>query len=80
MKDLKIVKDRYSEGAVPIIALLDAQNNAKVQKRGLVLARHRYQQAVTAFLRAVSWRSFVHSKKDHDAWFRELNQRIKKER
>ncbi|MBD3379601.1 MAG: hypothetical protein GF408_03965 [Candidatus Omnitrophica bacterium] len=76
-KDLKIVKDRYSEGKAPLIELLDAQNNAKLQEQALVLARHRYQQAVTAFLRAVAWRSFVDSGKDHDEWFRELAQRIR---
>jgi outer membrane protein TolC len=79
-KDLKIIKDRYKEGKTSIVELLDAQNNTIIQERSVVLARHRYQRAVTAFLRAVAWRSFVDSKKDHDEWFRGLRERIKKEK
>lgn len=79
-KDFNIIKDKYSEGEASIIQLLDAQNNILAQRQSAALAKYRYQQAVANFLRATSWRSFVDSRQDHDAWFKKLRELIKKER
>ncbi|MCF7873211.1 MAG: TolC family protein [Candidatus Omnitrophica bacterium] len=79
-KNLKIIKDKYSDGTASILRLLDAQTNAQTQNRLVVLANYRYQKAVTDFLRAICWRSFVESRAHQAFWFKKLKERINKER
>ncbi len=54
-QNLGIVQDKYEQGTVSIIDLLDAQNNALVQKQTASIELYRFFQDLLSFQRALSW-------------------------
>jgi len=53
--NLEIVQDKYEQGNVSIVDLLDAQNNALVQRLTASIDRYRFFQDLLTFQRALSW-------------------------
>jgi len=53
--NLEIVQDKYEQGSVSIVDLLDAQNNALVQKLTASIDRYRFFQDLITFQRTLSW-------------------------
>ena len=54
-QNLGIVQDKYQQGTVSIVDLLDAQNNALVQKQTASIELYRFFQDLLSFQRALSW-------------------------
>ena len=54
-QNLGIVQDKYEQGTVSIIDLLDAQNNALVQKQTASIELYRFFQDLLSFQRSLSW-------------------------
>ncbi|MFP4358985.1 MAG: TolC family protein [Puniceicoccaceae bacterium] len=54
-QNLSIVQDKYEQGTVSIIDLLDAQNNALVQRQTASIELYRFFQDLLSFQRALSW-------------------------
>ena len=53
--NLQIVQDKYEQGSVSIVDLLDAQNNALVQRLTASIDRYRFFQDLLSFQRSLSW-------------------------
>ncbi len=54
-KNLEIVQEKYERGSVSIVDLLDAQNNALVQKLTASIDLYRFFQDLLNYQRALSW-------------------------
>lgn len=54
-KNLEIVQDKYEQGSVSIVDLLDAQNNATVQKQTASIELYRFFQDLISYQRTLSW-------------------------
>lgn len=53
--NLTIVQDKYEQGTVSIVDLLDAQNNALVQRQTASIELYRFLQDLLRFQRAIGW-------------------------
>ncbi|MGE9291909.1 MAG: TolC family protein [Puniceicoccales bacterium] len=53
--NLDIVQEKYQQGSVSIVDLLDAQNNALVQKLTASIDLYRFFQDLISYQRALSW-------------------------
>lgn len=54
-ENLEIVQDKYEQGTVDIVDLLDAQNNALVQKQTASIELYRFFEDLISFQRTLSW-------------------------
>ena len=54
-ENLTIVQDKYQQGSVSIVDLLDAQNNALVQKQNASIELYRFFQDLISYQRTLSW-------------------------
>jgi len=54
-KNLRVVREKYAQGEVSIVDLLDAQNQAFVQEQAAALAVYQYVSDVISAERAMSW-------------------------
>ena len=53
--NLEIVQEKYEQGSVSIVDLLDAQNNALVQKLTASIDLYRFFQDLISYQRSLSW-------------------------
>lgn len=54
-KNLEVVQDKYAQGILPIIDLLDAQNQAFTQNQSAAIAVYEYLKDLIEFERSLSW-------------------------
>lgn len=54
-RNLGIVQDKYEQGTVNIVELLDAQNNALVQRLTASIELYRFFEDLLSFQRSLSW-------------------------
>ena len=71
-QNLRVVQDKYEQGTVSIINLLDAQNAAFSQKQAAALAVYRFLGDLIAYERAIGWFEVLSSAEEKEAWFREM--------
>lgn len=71
-KNLDVIVDKYANGSVPILDLLDAQNQARVEAQTAAIAVHRYLKSLVDYQRAVSWFDLNRTDAERDEWLRRL--------
>ena len=71
-QNLRVVQDKYEQGTVSIINLLDAQNAAFSQKQAAARAVYRFLGDLIAYERAIGWFEVLSSAEEKEAWFREM--------
>ncbi len=65
-RNLRIVRDRYARGTIPVIDLLDAQHRAFVARQQAVIATYRYLKDLMEFQRAIAWFEPLKSEAERD--------------
>jgi len=71
-KNLDIVTEKYRVGRVNIIDLLDAQNEAFVQKQNEVLSTYGFLEDLVDYMRAINWFEFLASPEEQNDWFNQV--------
>ncbi|GAG17272.1 unnamed protein product, partial [marine sediment metagenome] len=77
-KNLEIVREKYAQGTVSILDLLDAQNQALVEDRSASIAVYDYLKDLYAFQRAISWFQDTKTSEEKREWVTSLNAFLKK--
>lgn len=75
-KNLEVVKDKYANGSVSILELLDAQNNAFVTQQSRRLAVYQYVEDAINAGRAMAWFEALKTHEENRIWMDELRKRI----
>ncbi len=75
-KNLEIVQDKYEQGSVSIVDLLDAQNNATVQKQNASIELYRFFQDLISYQRTLSWMEPLADEASRDEIVAEFQSRI----
>lgn len=71
-KNLRVVTDKYEQGAVNIIDLLDAQNEAFVQRQNAELAVYNLLDDFIQFFRTIAWFEFTKSPTERAEWVKQM--------
>lgn len=71
-RNLDVIQDKYANGTVPILDLLDAQNQSQVEAQNAALAVHRYVKAILEVQRALGWFDLDVAAAGKDDWVRRL--------
>ena len=71
-KNLRVVTDKYEQGAVNIIDLLDAQNEAFVQRQNAELAVYNLLDDFVQFFRTIAWFEFTKSPTERAEWVEQM--------
>jgi len=67
-KNLEVIKDKYGRGAVSILDLLDAQNQAFVANQRAAIAVYSYLEDLIELQRAISWFALEKTAQAKDEW------------
>lgn len=67
-KNLDIVTEKYRVGRVNIVDLLDAQNEAFVQKQNEVLSTYGFLEDLVDYMRAINWFEFLATPQEQEDW------------
>lgn len=70
-KNLDIVTDKYRQGMVNNIDLIDAQNEAFTQRQNEVLAVYGFLQNMVTYMRAINFYEFYAEPTQRDNWVRQ---------
>lgn len=73
-QNLAVVQDKYEQGAVSIVNLLDAQNSAFAQRQSADAAVYKFLSELLQFQRSFGWIEVLASPSEKEAWFREMEQ------
>jgi len=76
-QNLRVVQDKYEQGTVSNINLLDAQNAAFTQKQAAALAVYRFLGDLIAYERAIGWFEVLSTPEEKEAWFREMETTVR---
>jgi len=71
-KNLDIVTEKYRVGRVTIVDLLDAQNEAFVQKQNETLATYGFLEDLVDYMRSINWFEFLATPQEQDQWLDEV--------
>lgn len=71
-KNLDIVTEKYRVGRVNIIDLLDAQNEAFVQKQNEVLSTYGFLEDLVDYMRSINWYEFLATPAEQDDWIKSV--------
>jgi len=71
-KNLDIVTEKYRVGRVNIVDLLDAQNEAFVQKQNETLATYGFLEDLVDYMRAINWFEFLASPGEQEDWIEDV--------
>ncbi len=74
--NLEVVTSLYEQGASSIIDLLDAQNEAFIQKQNATIAVYDFFQDITRLERAISRPEIIYSREENNTWLQELRRYI----
>jgi len=75
-QNLAVVQDKYEQGAVSIVTLLDAQNAAFAQRQSADAATYRFLSELLQFQRTMGWIEVLATPAEKDAWFAEVEQAV----
>jgi len=73
-KNLEISQQRYEQGTISIVALLDAQTNAFAAKQASELAVYRFLADLVCFQRAIGWYELLSTQEEQEALFKDIDQ------
>ena len=76
-KNYDSVETKYSQGAVSIVELLDAQNQLLSQKQSEATATYQYTKDIIAVQRAMSWFEYEKTAAEKKEWTQWLNNYLK---
>ncbi|WP_269539224.1 TolC family protein [Cerasicoccus fimbriatus] len=79
-KNLDIVTEKYRVGRVSIVDLLDAQNQAFVQKQNEVLSTYGFLEDLVDYMRAINWFEFLSTPEQQDMWLNSVKSFIEPSR
>ncbi|MDD4737433.1 MAG: TolC family protein, partial [Kiritimatiellae bacterium] len=72
-KNLQVIQEKYAQGTVSIIDLLDAQNEVFQQEQRAALAKYQFMLDIIKAQRATAWIPELHSAEERTLWLNELN-------
>jgi len=72
-KNLEVVQDKYKRGTVPIIDLLDAQNQAFVSNLEATIAVYAYLEDLMRYQRAIAWFEIDKTEEEKEQWLARLD-------
>lgn len=78
-KNLEVVRDKYANGKASILDLVDAQNQAFVQRQASVIAVYEFMQNMIDVQRAMAWFEFTAEKQTVNQWLDELETRMQRD-
>lgn len=71
-QNLAVVQDKYEQGAVSIVNLLDAQSSAFSQRQSAAAAVYRFLSELLQFQRSLGWIEVIATPAEKEAWFRDM--------
>lgn len=77
--NLDIVTEKYQAGSVNIVDLLDAQNEAFVQKQNAALSIYDFLEDLVDYMRAVNWYEFTSTMSENEDWISQASAFIDRE-
>ncbi len=77
--NLDIVTEKYQAGSVSIVDLLDAQNQAFVQKQNAALSIYSFLEDLVNYMRALTWYEFTASDQQNADWLQQATAFIESE-
>jgi outer membrane protein TolC len=81
-KNFDVIQDKYAQGSVSILDLLDAQNQSFVANQNAAIAVYSFLADVMEVQRSMAWFELDHSDEEKDAWvgdFAAFKERIQSE-
>ena len=72
LKNLNIVQDKYSQGTVSILDLLDAQNQSFTRKQAAIISVYKYLEDVFELQRSISWFEIDKTQEEKDVFIKDL--------
>lgn len=77
--NLNIVTEKYQAGSVSIVDLLDAQNEAFVQKQNYALANYSFLEDLVDYMRAMNWFEYMSTDQQNQDWLMQATHFIEME-
>ena len=78
-RHLQIMQEKYAQGQVPILDLLDAQEKWHVQEQQYILARSTYASDLLDLQRAMSWMEGTRTDAEKSKWLQGLHKEVEAE-
>jgi outer membrane protein TolC len=75
-RNLDLVREKYAQGTVPILVLLDAQNQALAQEQAAVLAVYAYLGDLLRYQRAIDWMQVARTSRERLEFARKLKESL----
>ncbi|MBL9204999.1 MAG: TolC family protein [Opitutaceae bacterium] len=75
-QNLKVVQDKYEQGTVSIVTLLDAQNSAFTQRQSAEVAIYHFLSDLLQFQRSLGWLEVLATPAEKETWFTELERAV----
>ncbi|HVU25428.1 MAG TPA: TolC family protein, partial [Opitutus sp.] len=75
-QNLQVVQDKYEQGSVSIVTLLDAQNAAFAQRQSADAAVYNFLSQLLQFQRALGWIEAAATDAEKEAWLHEIEQAV----
>ncbi len=72
IKNLDVTQGKYANGKASIIDLIDAQNQAFVQRQAATIAVYEFMNDMIKLQRAMAWFEFTQEKEEVEAWLNEI--------
>jgi outer membrane protein len=72
VQNLALVQEKYEQGTVSIVTLLDAQNAAFAQRQSADAAVYTFLSELLRFQRTMGWIEVLATPAEKDAWFNEV--------
>lgn len=76
-KNLEIVRERYAEGAEPIVTLIDAQQESLVEAQQAAISVYQYVQFLVELQRVMAWFECLKTEGQKDKWVKGLVEYLK---
>jgi outer membrane protein TolC len=76
-RNLEVVQDKYKRGTVPIIDLLDAQNQAFVTEQAAIIAVYTHLQDMMRYQRSIAWFEGTKTDKQKKEWLAQMKAYLK---
>jgi outer membrane protein len=71
-QNLALVQEKYEQGTVSIVTLLDAQNTAFAQRQSADASTYKFFAELLQFQRTLGWIEVLATPTEKDAWFNEV--------
>lgn len=76
-RNLEITRQKYEQGTVSILSLLDAQTTYNSAKQASAIALYRFLGDLMAFQHAIGWYELLSTNEEKEEFFRQVNEILK---